>query len=92
MKYIKSFFIFHKKKEKHRHGLFDKKDEKWEISNIFILILQTKLRARAWNLHSTNVSNKEIRYIYLKAIRFAFHRNILHLPIRAYDAVSLEIY
>ena len=41
------FLYFCKKKEKHRHGLFDKKDEKWEISNIFILILQTKLRARA---------------------------------------------
>lgn len=47
MKYIRRFFIFRKKKEKHRHGLFDKKDEKWEISNIFILILQTKLRTRA---------------------------------------------
>ena len=92
MKYIKRFLISHKKKEKHSRMLFDKKDEKWEISNIFILILQTKLRARAWNLRSTDVSNKEIRYIYLKAIRCAFHRNILHLPIRAYDAVPLEIY
>jgi len=47
MKYIKIFFIPHKKKGKHSRRLFDKKDEKWEISNIFILILQTKLRARA---------------------------------------------
>ena len=47
MKYIKCFFIFHKKEGKCCRRLFDKKDEKWEISNIFILILQTKLRARA---------------------------------------------
>jgi hypothetical protein len=47
MNCIKRFFISHKKKGKHSRMLFDKKDEKWEISNIFILILQTKLRARA---------------------------------------------
>jgi hypothetical protein len=40
-------FYFSQKAEKHSRRLFDKKDEKWEISNIFILILQTKLRARA---------------------------------------------
>ena len=45
--YIKRFFIFHKKNDKRSRRLFDKKDEKWEFSNIFILILQTKLRARA---------------------------------------------
>ena len=47
----KDFLFLTNKNGKDSRRLFDKKDEKWEISNIFILILQTKLRARAWILH-----------------------------------------